>query len=40
MEYEQRGVIKFLAVEKVDACEIARRLRVAFGEDAYALLTV
>jgi histone-lysine N-methyltransferase SETMAR len=40
MEYEQRVIIKFLAIEKVDAREIARRLRVAFGEDAYALRTV
>jgi hypothetical protein len=40
MECEQKVVIKFLAVEKVDARKIARPLTVAFGEEAYALRIV
>jgi hypothetical protein len=40
LECERKVVIKFLAVEKVDAREIARRLTVPFGEDASALRTI
>jgi transposase len=40
MEFEQRVIRKFLFNEGADARQIAKRLRVQFHEDAYALRMV
>jgi hypothetical protein len=39
MGYEQRVVIKFLFNKRVDARQIAEKLRAQFYKDAYALRT-